>query len=55
MSPGIYVLLVVSALLMVAAGALTGSRGGWNASNSLASAGGILLAAVLVGAAGYLT
>jgi uncharacterized membrane protein len=55
MSPGIYVLLAVSALLMLAAGVLTGSRGGWNAANSMASAGGILVAAVLVGAAGYLT
>jgi hypothetical protein len=53
MSVGIGVLLFLSALIMLAAGALTGSRGGWNTSNSMASAFGILVAVVLVGAASY--
>ncbi len=53
MSLGIDVLLALSALIMLAAGALTGSRGGWNASNLMASAFGILVAVVLVGAALY--
>ena len=54
-SAGVVILLVLSAVIMLSACALTSSRGGWNASNSMASAFGILVAVALVGAASYLS
>jgi hypothetical protein len=55
MSAGIEVLLVLSAVMMVAAGALTGSRGGWTVANASASAMGGILAVTLTAAAWYLS
>jgi hypothetical protein len=55
MSAGIEVLLVLSAVMMLGAGALTGSRGGWTVANASASAMGGLVAATLIVAAWYLS
>jgi hypothetical protein len=55
MSAGIEVLLVLSAVMMLGAGALTGSRGGWTVANTGASAVGGMLAVALTVSAWYLS
>jgi len=55
MSAGIEALFALSAVMMIGAGALTGSRGGWNVANTSASALGGVLALALAVAAWYMS